>query len=134
MSDAVLHRHHFTSLHTLGNLIYGEHTKAVIERPWLGNSRNISCIPIGEYLCKYLVRSGSGKYKGVYHLQNVEGRSGILMHAGNFVEHSTGCLILGTKHGILGNRRAVIQSRSAVRHLREYFGNQDFKLIITGEL
>lgn len=78
-------------------------------------------------------RSGSGKYRGVYHLQNVENRSGILMHAGNFVEHSTGCLILGAKHGVLGNRQAVIQSRSTVRHLREYFNNEDFKLIIIGE-
>jgi len=130
---AVLHRYYLDENITLGRLMYGGHTKAVIERPDLDNARNISCIPAGEYDCYYLERSGSGRYKGVYHIQNVKDRSGILMHAGNFVEHSKGCLILGTKHGMLGGKRAVIQSRSAVKHLRDHFNNERFKLLVIGE-
>lgn len=129
---ARLHRNVFTASHSLGMFSYGETSMATIERPWLDNQRNISCIPNGEYLCKYLASSTSGKYKGVYHLQAVPNRSGILIHAGNFMEHSTGCIILGMRSGILSGRQAVLSSRSAIKKLREFFECDDFTLIITG--
>ena len=131
--EAVLYRHKLTSMYTIGKLVYGDTIHATIERPWLGNAANISCIPSGSYTCKFIKRSASGKYRNVYHIIGVPGRSGILIHAGNLVRHSRGCVILGTRHGKLVNRQAVLNSRSAVKSLADHFKGEDFILHVIGE-
>jgi hypothetical protein len=104
----------------------------VLERPWLGNRRNISCIPPGRYRVRYLKRSVSGKYRNVYHVLGVPGRSGILIHNGNTVDHSRGCLLVGKRRGFIGGKRAVLNSRSAMRALVRALGKRDFELTIIG--
>ena len=52
-----------------------------LELPWEDNENNISCIPEGEY---EVVTRYSQKYGKHYHVTDVEGRSWILIHAGNF--------------------------------------------------
>jgi len=101
-----------------------------LERPWINNRTNISCIPSGVYDCKWLERSYSGKYKRVWHLSNVEGRTGILIHSGNYVRHSTGCILVGLKRGILGGQEAVLSSRSALNLMRSELEGKDFTLIV----
>lgn len=118
------------STHTLGVLVVGYTKFYIIERPWLNNARNISCIPAGTYQVDYLERSASGKYKKVYHVRNVPNRGGILIHNGNLVTHSKGCLINGLRAGYLGGARAVLSSRSAMRKLREVVGQESFTLEI----
>ena len=132
MLEATLFRYYFPE-HTLGWLCVGGEVFCTIERAWADNKSNVSCIPPGTYTCKYLERSASGKYRQVYWLQNVPGRSGILIHNGNYAWHSTGCIILGMKHGSLGGNRAVLSSRTAMRKLREVVGEQYFKLEIIGD-
>lgn len=105
----------------------------VLERPWLDNRSNISCIPSGEYVCQFMRRSSSGKYRNVYWLQDVEGRFGILIHNGNLVAHTRGCLIIGKRKGWLANRRAVLSSKTALRELVSIMGDEPFKLTILGE-
>lgn len=97
-----------------------------LERPWISNQRNVSCIPPGFYQVKYLERSASGKYKRCWHVQNVPGRSGILIHSGNFVRDTLGCLLPGTTVDMRAG--AVYHSRSAMEILRKHFG--DFWLLI----
>lgn len=99
-----------------------------LEPPWLDNRRNVSCIPAGEYRCEFLAKSASGKYKDVFHLQDVPGRSGILIHNGNLVSHTKGCILLGMRHGRLAGQRAVLNSRAAMSQLGEY--KQSFELVI----
>ena len=53
-----------------------------IELPWLNNQRNVSCIPEGEYNAIKELHPTKGK---VFRLLYVRGRSGILVHKGNFV-------------------------------------------------
>lgn len=77
------------------------------------NVRNKTCIPEGNYELRKLERSASGKYKKVYWVTGVEGRSGILIHNGNTVKHTRGCIIIGLKSGVLAGRPAVLNSRSA---------------------
>ena len=101
-----------------------------LERPWLNNARNISCIPKGKYKVKYLPKSYSGKYKKIFHVLKVPGRSGILIHNGNLVTHTKGCILLGTRPGRLANRRAVLNSRTAMRKLVKELKNQTFTLEI----
>ena len=52
-----------------------------LELPWLNNQRRISCIPKGSYKT---IRHRSPKYGDCFWLQDVPGRSEILIHAGNF--------------------------------------------------
>ena len=102
-----------------------------IERPWLDNRPNVSCYPEGAYLCKWLERSASGRYKRVWHVQQVPGRTGILWHAGNLVRHSLGCTLPGMKTGTLEQSRAVLSSGAALNLMRQEMGGEDFVLVVT---
>jgi basic membrane lipoprotein Med (substrate-binding protein (PBP1-ABC) superfamily) len=118
------------STHTLGVLVVGDTKFYIIERPWLNNQRNISCIPSGTYQVDYLARSASGKYKKCYHVRNVPNRGGILIHNGNLVKHSKGCLINGKRAGFIAGARAVLSSRTAMRELHKLIGPNSFTLEI----
>lgn len=63
-----------------------------LELPWLDNATNISCIPLGEYK---VTKRWSNKFKHHFHVQDVEGRSYILIHAGNFYTDIEGCILVG---------------------------------------
>tara|TARA_R110001606_G_scaffold259390_2_gene407130 strand:+ start:1594 stop:2028 length:435 start_codon:yes stop_codon:yes gene_type:complete len=52
-----------------------------LELPWLDNQTSISCIPEGHY---DVVPRTSQKYKEHLHITDVEGRSLILIHFGNY--------------------------------------------------
>lgn len=101
-----------------------------IERPWLNNQQNVSCYPEGVYYVKWLPRSGSGKYKRVWHVQDVPNRSGILFHAGNLVQHSLGCTLPGLKDGTLGGLPAVLSSGTGLNKMRKELSGQDFILLV----
>lgn len=113
-----------TKEHTLGLLSIGRSTLYVLERPWLNNKSNVSCIPTGTYNLRYIPRSSSGRYKRVYLLTPVSKRSGILIHTGNLVRHSKGCLLVGTRPGYIKSKRAVFNSRSALNKLRAALGTE----------
>jgi len=101
-----------------------------LELPWFNNARNASCIPSGSYLCEYLSKSASGKYRNVYHVTDVPDRSGILIHNGNVARHTKGCILLGTKSGKLYSQPAVLNSRTAMRSFIDDTGKQPFILEI----
>ncbi|MGE4193081.1 MAG: DUF5675 family protein [Pseudodesulfovibrio sp.] len=63
-----------------------------LERPWLDNQPDVSCIPAGRYICR---RTVSPKFGETFEVTNVEGRTHILFHAGNFPEETEGCILLG---------------------------------------
>lgn len=121
---------------TFGILVCEDHAWWTVELPWKENQKKISCIPAGEYKC--VVRN-SPKFGKVYWLQNVENRSYILIHAGNyagdkskgFKSHVEGCILLGKKIGILDGQRAVLISKPAVREFMDYLENKEFILVIT---
>lgn len=104
----------------------------MLEPPWRHNIRNLSCIPSGTYQVHHLPKSASGRYKDVYHLQDVTGRSGILIHAGNVADHTKGCLIIGKRKGRLAGKRAVLNSRTALTELHGITERKSFKLHILG--
>lgn len=109
-----------------------------LELPWKDNKRNISCIPAGEYIVK--IRK-SPKYGTIYWVTNVKERTWILIHSGNFAgdtskgwkTHVNGCILLGKKHGFLGNQMAVLSSRVTVRRFMRHMQNETFKLKVIGE-
>ena len=65
---------------------------AAIEPPWKENRRLVSCIPPGTYIVK---KRYSPRHKHHFHIQDVPGRTWILIHAGNFRRNTTGCILVG---------------------------------------
>lgn len=106
-----------------------------LEPPWRDNMVGISCIPPGTYIVKTRI---SPKYGKVYMVNDVQGRSYILFHAGNYAgdkskgykAHSTGCILLGQKHGKLGGQFAILNSRVTVRRFIKLMKYETFKLVI----
>ena len=118
---------------TLGVLVIDSLSFATLEPKWVDNQRNVSCIPTGWYGAAFMPRSASGKYRNVWHIVDVENRSGILIHNGNVVDHTRGCILLGERHGVIAQQPAVLSSHSAMRRLRDHLHNADFTLHIWGQ-
>ena len=80
---------------TFGKLYRGNDLIAVTcERPWDGNKKKISCIPVGIYRATKFKSPSKNKQVGgwVYLLHNVPNRSMIEIHIGNTIEDSLGIL------------------------------------------
>lgn len=92
------------------------------------------CIPVGVYDC---VPHDSADHPNTYEVQNVEGRTGILLHVGNTIRDTKGCILPGMTFGILKVENpeerlpAVIGSEDAMDMLRMRIGKNNFTLTIT---
>ena len=84
-----------------------------------------TCIPSGEYK---VILNMSPRFKKILpRILDVKGFEGILMHAGNTVQDSSGCILLGTK----SSDGVLINSRKAVDALIEKIKDQkDITIII----
>lgn len=117
------------NLCTRGVLIADGEVFHTIEPPWNHNMRNTSCIPSGIYDYEFLPRSASGKYRNCYHIKNVIGRDGILIHNGNLPEHTKGCILIGQKCGELACKPAVLSSKVAMSTLNEIAESGKLKVV-----
>lgn len=122
---ATLTRTATSPMGTLGELVVGELTLVTMEPPWANNEPNVSCIEPGEYEC---VWHKSPRYMWVYALLGVPGRSHILIHPGNIVTHTKGCILPGQRVGVLGGLPAVLASRHATRRLFALLDRRPFTL------
>lgn len=79
---------------TLGRLTLskGTFTCFTLELPWRGNQANKSCIPAGNYTARKIVSPHNGE---VILIEDVEGRTHIQIHAGNFTRQILGCVLVG---------------------------------------
>jgi len=104
---------------TFGELEIEGMTLYSVEREWLDNRSNISCIPDGDYK---LVPHNSRRHgetwalegDGVTHWEAPDKRWGILFHVANKQSELAGCIGLGRN---IGDSWNVISSR----HAMEYF-------------
>jgi hypothetical protein len=105
-----------------------------IERPWLDNKPNVSCIPAGTYTCKRVTRPKHGE---CFEVQNVEGRSAILFHVANYPEDVQGCIGVASgfnSSGIGEHPAMVTGSRNGMRIFMNKTKNiHEFKLIIVNQ-
>lgn len=104
-----------------------------IERPWLSNERNISCIPEGVYTVNPY---NSSKFPDVWEIMGVKDRSYILIHAGNFADDVKGCIALGLTTGYMIKdsqlQKTVSNSRNAITQLKKITNYpESFTLTIT---
>jgi hypothetical protein len=115
-----------------------------LELPWRdvdGNGvgdQNRSCINAGVYRCTY---RHSPTKAWCYHVEDVRGRTGILIHSANFagdIERGwqsdlRGCIALGMGHGALTNnfghsQRAILRSHEAMDKLVAWAQREPFML------
>lgn len=97
-----------------------------VERPWLGNQNNVSCIPEGVYRLGWrrsevVERSTNGEFLEGWEVQGVPGRSLIMLHPGNWPHNFEGCIGHGTRYGMLSDKLAVLNSLAAFRLLMAEF-------------
>jgi hypothetical protein len=163
MQTLILRRTTYSDAGTVGYLYRGRIPVCyTLELPWRDNAPGISCIPPGSYRGEYeregtevdteapyqvrhLERSASGKYLDVYHVIDVPGRSGILIHRGNFAGDRTlgmrsdvlGCILPGRRIGRLpvvgGLQLAVIDSFGGLHDLHLVAERQPFHLEVIGD-
>lgn len=106
-----------------------------LEEPWrdenndgLGD-KSVSRIPAGEFTCKR--RWSETRKKEVFEVMHVPGRAAILIHAGNTVADTEGCILLGLAEGELDGEPAVTQSKPAVKLFEERMqGINEFTLVV----
>lgn len=103
-----------------------------LERPWEDNAVGKSSIPVGTYPCK---RVQSPKFGDTFEVTKVAGRSAILFHAGNSIDDSRGCILVGTTFDPVGGTNAkigVTGSKIAFDEFKDYLRDRDeFTLIVS---
>lgn len=98
-----------------------------LERPWQMNLQNVSCIPVGEYECARVVTPKHGE---CFEVQGVPMRGSILIHAGNTIADSQGCILLGKEYDT--DRYAILYSKIAVEiFMAKLQGTDKFTLKIS---
>jgi len=109
-----------------------------LELPWKDNMNNVSCIPVGNYVCKYTRSNRMSKQKGhdvfTYEVLNVPNRAGIRIHSANFFFDLLGCIALGDAHEDINHdsEKDVVHSGITISAFENHMGKQDFKLIVAG--
>jgi hypothetical protein len=83
-----------------------------LEEPWRDNRKQVSCIPPGTYKC---FPHDGAHFKDVWQVLDVPGRSAILIHAGNTLADTQGCILVGL--GVSPN--GITKSQLALKKLRE---------------
>lgn len=106
-------------------LIDNEPVSASLELPWRGNDQNVSCIPIGHYLAKRRKHPTFGDCLQLFDLQGREPaeRGGILVHSGNTVRDTRGCILPGLQFGRIGEDSAVLNSKRAMTNILAKLGS-----------
>jgi len=113
---------------TIGNWYHeDELVCCTIERPWLQNKVNVSCIPAGEYTIKPV---NSPKFGLTYEVCDVVGRSHILLHKANRASELQGCIAPVTKYGVIKNEWAGLQSKPAYDKLMTLLAGEEHQLEI----
>lgn len=95
---------------TIGTLFIEGIQIATLELPDLGNQPYVSCIPEGVYRVKRHISAKLGK---VWYLQDVENRSFIYIHKGNYTRQIQGCILVGTHHAFVDNDNIIDVANSA---------------------
>jgi len=112
---------------TFGMLAIGDVPLCVTcEDPWENNQIGASCIPTGFYNCR---KFNGSRFKDVWEVLNVPGRTAILIHAGNTINDTHGCILVGRCFGSSNGLPAVLQSQEALAILRDKLPDE-FQLTI----
>jgi len=129
--NLLLIRDTFSEKSTIGELfLNGERMCDTLENPWINNKKNLSCIPRGEYNVRLRLPRESATRDYVHLLvEDVENRSYILFHRGNYPKDTSGCILVG-----LGSQQDFVSNSTLAMDLliKEviHLGGENINLII----
>lgn len=98
-----------------------------LEDPDNDNKKNISCIPAAEYSCEPVHSPRFGK---TWEIKNVPNRSAILFHAGNTIQDTQGCILLGHQIAKVAGILGIIHSQIAFSDFKKKLNHMPFLLRI----
>jgi len=110
MVDVKISRFRYGENSTQGLIfVDGKFAGCTLENPDKGNQPSISCIPTGVYRLGLRTVGGWNQratehskigpaHKGMIEIQDVPGRTFILMHWGNEPKNTEGCVLIGTSY------------------------------------
>ncbi|MGG7581694.1 DUF5675 family protein [Rhizobium sp. Nf11,1] len=132
MRQLTLRRIHTANGATIGVLSGLSHTLYTLEEAWRENQPKISSIPAGTYQCvPHGWEPGATVSKPkVWQLQNVPGRSAILIHVGNTTKDTEGCILAGMGMMVTQTLSSISDSRIAIDLMRKEIGANPFLLTI----
>ncbi len=123
MIQLKLTRRKYTGNQTIGTIeVYKDNvfisSFCALERGWLNNKLNQSCIPKGNYIVKHY---NSKVHPDTFVVEGTLPRTGILIHKGNYYKDSAGCIILGFQFTDINNDKFldVKYSTEAMAKLNE---------------
>jgi len=99
-----------------------------LEPPDQENQPNISSIPAQQYICQRVETPTHGV---TFEVLNVPGRTAVLFHPGNIIDHTEGCVLIAEHYGKLKEKRAVLNSGNTFKKfMAEMEGVEAFHLTI----
>jgi hypothetical protein len=101
-----------------------------VERPWMFNKPNESCLPAGAYIVERHISTKYGSDELAWIIKDVHGRSGMLVHVGNTIDDSKGCTHPGIYFAEVNGKPGVKDSRKALKQLAKRMNNEPFELIV----
>lgn len=98
---------------TMGVLMRGNTPLCLtLERSWQNNQQGISCIPpSGDY---QVGPHNTPEKPNCWEIMNVQGRTGVLFHAGNSIIDTEGCILVGFQFA----GTSITHSQDALLYLR----------------
>lgn len=98
-----------------------------LELPYKDNEPWVSSIPTGLYSLSHY---NSEAHPDTFKLKElgeaeVNGRTDILIHIGNTIDDSSGCILVGYWYDRLDGKRAVLNSAAAMNDLRALLKGKD---------
>lgn len=133
----------YTPWGTYGRIFTWESKRLVcctVERPWLDNKPNVSCIPHGSYR---LVYTKSPKFGMRFHLENKAigvtlkapgERTHIMLHAANVPSELEGCIAPVSYLCVMGREPGGAESTAALRRLETLLAaDQENTITIFGD-
>lgn len=103
-----------------GNVLF---SCVTLELPWKSNAKNISCIPAGMYRAQMIWNKN---YNYHFTISGVPNRSAILMHVGNYVTDTQGCILAGkyVKPSNKGEGMMICESQTTLTLLMQLVRKQ----------
>lgn len=89
-----------------------------LEPPWLDNQNNVSCIPKGEYRFERYLSPTKGD---CFILHDVPGRTFILIHIGNYLKDTEGCILIGNHVSV--DFKSIQESAKALELFKKEVGS-----------
>lgn len=114
--------------HTYGVLTLAGQSWQTIERPWVNNTKGVSCVPVGTYrLEKHDSEAHPATWAlvnpdlGVIHYPSASlpnARTACLIHPANLAMELRGCIAPGLTRGTLHGQPAVLSSKVAFAQIQ----------------